>query len=86
MTIKDILAKGRPTLSFEVFPPKSEDKYETVEMAAGEIAKLRPDFMQTKIVIACKAIRVFYTILRTGCDYDQEKMRDDIRRSVCTAV
>lgn len=42
--------------------------------------------MQTKIVIACKAIRVFYTILRTGCDYDQEKMRDDIRRSVCTAV
>jgi methylenetetrahydrofolate reductase (NADPH) len=45
MKIKDILAKGRPTLSFEVFPPKSEDKYETVEMAAGEIAKLRPDFM-----------------------------------------
>lgn len=45
MKIKDILGQGRPTLSFEVFPPKTEDKYESVEQAAVEIAKLSPAFM-----------------------------------------
>ena len=45
MKIRDILAQGRPTLSFEVFPPKTEDKYEPVEQAAMEIAKLKPAFM-----------------------------------------
>lgn len=45
MKIKDILAQGKPTLSFEVFPPKTEDKYESVETAALEIAKLKPAFM-----------------------------------------
>ena len=45
MKIKDILGQGRPTLSFEVFPPKTQDNYETVEKAAREIAGLRPAFM-----------------------------------------
>lgn len=36
MRIKDILAKGEPTLSFEVFPPKAEDKYDLVEEAAAK--------------------------------------------------
>ena len=45
MKIREILAQGKPTLSFEVFPPKTEDNYETVEAAAREIAKLSPDFM-----------------------------------------
>ncbi|MBS6644804.1 MAG: methylenetetrahydrofolate reductase [NAD(P)H] [Clostridiaceae bacterium] len=45
MKIKDILGQGKPTLSFEVFPPKTEDKYESVEKAALEIAKLSPAFM-----------------------------------------
>ena len=45
MKIRDILAKGEPTLSFEVFPPKTEDKYESVEHAALEIGKLKPAFM-----------------------------------------
>ncbi|MDO5348623.1 MAG: methylenetetrahydrofolate reductase [NAD(P)H] [Lachnospiraceae bacterium] len=45
MKIRDILAKGEPTLSFEVFPPKTEDKYDSVEKAASEIAKLKPSFM-----------------------------------------
>ena len=45
MKIREILEQGRPTLSFEVFPPKTEDKYETVEQAAKEIARLSPDFM-----------------------------------------
>ncbi len=38
MKIKEILGKGCPTLSFEVFPPKTEDKFEGVEQAALAIA------------------------------------------------
>lgn len=45
MKIKDILGQGKPTLSFEVFPPKTEDRYDSVEQAAAEIAKLAPAFM-----------------------------------------
>lgn len=45
MKIRDILAQGRPTLSFEVFPPKTEDKFDSVERAAMEIARLKPAFM-----------------------------------------
>ncbi len=45
MKIRDILASGKPTLSFEVFPPKTEDAYGSVEKAASEIAKLKPSFM-----------------------------------------
>lgn len=45
MKIKDILAQGKPTLSFEVFPPKTEANYESVDKAAREIAKLKPSFM-----------------------------------------
>ncbi len=45
MKIRDILAEGKPTLSFEVFPPKTQDKFETVERAAEEIAGLHPAFM-----------------------------------------
>lgn len=45
MKIKDILARQRPVLSFEVFPPKTKDKYESVEKAAVRIAGLKPAFM-----------------------------------------
>lgn len=45
MKIREILAQEKPVLSFEVFPPKVEDKYESVERAASEIAKLSPSFM-----------------------------------------
>lgn len=45
MKISELLAKKEPTLSFEVFPPKTTDKYETVKVAAEKIAKLNPDFM-----------------------------------------
>jgi len=45
LKIRDILAEDKPTLSFEVFPPKTEDAYETVEKAAKEIAGLKPSFM-----------------------------------------
>ena len=36
--------------------------------------------MQAKIAVACKAIRIFYTILKTGCEFDAEKLRRDIIR------
>lgn len=45
MKIREILAQGRPTISFEVFPPKKEADYQSVEAAALKIAGLRPDFM-----------------------------------------
>lgn len=36
--------------------------------------------MQERIAVACKAIRVFYVILQTGYDFDEEKfMKDRIR-------
>lgn len=36
--------------------------------------------MQSKIAVACKAIRVFFVILQTGCDFDEERFRKDIIR------
>jgi methylenetetrahydrofolate reductase (NADPH) len=45
MKISEILKKNEPTLSFEVFPPKTSDKFDTVEAAADQIADLRPHFM-----------------------------------------
>lgn len=45
MKIKEILEKKEVTLSFEVFPPKTEDKMDVVIKATEEIAKLSPDFM-----------------------------------------
>ena len=45
MKIIDILNQDRPTLSFEVFPPKTGDTYDSVARATQEIAALRPDFM-----------------------------------------
>ncbi|MGN0159388.1 MAG: methylenetetrahydrofolate reductase [NAD(P)H] [Brotaphodocola sp.] len=45
MKIRDILATGQPTLSFEVFPPKTIDNYASIEQAVLEIAKLHPSFM-----------------------------------------
>lgn len=45
MKIRDILGQGRPTISFEVFPPKTAENYEAVKEAALEIAALKPAFM-----------------------------------------
>ena len=36
--------------------------------------------MQSLIVIACKILRVIYTILKTGATYDPQKMLKDIKR------
>ncbi|MBQ8658536.1 MAG: methylenetetrahydrofolate reductase [Clostridia bacterium] len=45
MKIKDLLAKETLSLSFEVFPPKTETGFDSVKTATEEIAKLRPSFM-----------------------------------------
>ena len=45
MRIIDILNEKDVTLSFEVFPPKTEAGFLTVEQATEQIAALRPDFM-----------------------------------------
>lgn len=36
--------------------------------------------MQSKIAVACKAIRVFYMILKTGSEFDEDRFRSDIVR------
>lgn len=36
--------------------------------------------MQSLIAVACKAIRVFYVILKTGVSYDADRLVTDIRR------
>lgn len=45
MKIIDILNQDKLTLSFEVFPPKTESSFESVKTATQEIAKLSPAYM-----------------------------------------
>ncbi len=45
MRIIDLLKKDTLSLSFEVFPPKSETSFDSVKTATEEIAKLKPSFM-----------------------------------------
>lgn len=45
MKISDILKRDKPTLSFEVYPPKTDELFPKVEAATLEIAGLKPDFM-----------------------------------------
>ena len=45
MKITELLKKEALSLSFEVFPPKTEMSFESVKAATGEIARLRPAFM-----------------------------------------
>ena len=45
MKIIDIIHEKDTTLSFEVFPPKTSDRLETVSEATSKIAALHPDFM-----------------------------------------
>ncbi|MBQ9766310.1 MAG: methylenetetrahydrofolate reductase [Lachnospiraceae bacterium] len=45
MKLTEIINNKKPTLSFEVFPPKTDSVFETVKVATEEIAKLKPAFM-----------------------------------------
>ncbi len=45
MKISEILRNEALSVSFEVFPPKTETSFDSVKTATEEIAKLRPAFM-----------------------------------------
>ena len=45
MKVTELLTKEKLTVSFEVFPPKTESSFDSVETAIEEIAKLSPSFM-----------------------------------------
>lgn len=45
MKIIDIISGNKPCLSFEVFPPKTSDKFDSVLSAATKIAALKPSYM-----------------------------------------
>lgn len=45
MKIIDTLKNGKPTLSFEVFPPKTTDNFDSVKLAVKDIATLSPAFI-----------------------------------------
>ena len=45
MKIIDIIKAEKPSLSFEVFPPKTSDNFESVKKATEEIALLKPSYM-----------------------------------------
>ena len=45
MKLTDIISGSRPSLSFEVFPPKSNDKYLSIKAATEEIASISPSYM-----------------------------------------
>ena len=45
MKVIDIIKGNKPSLSFEVFPPKTTDKFESVKEATEAIASLNPSFM-----------------------------------------
>ncbi len=45
MKLIDIITGERPSLSFEVFPPKTWDTYDSIKSATEEIAQLYPSYM-----------------------------------------
>lgn len=45
MKLSEHYKKNKPSLSFEVFPPKTQDVYDSVKFATEEIAKLNPSYM-----------------------------------------
>ncbi|MGN0370405.1 MAG: methylenetetrahydrofolate reductase [NAD(P)H] [Butyrivibrio sp.] len=45
MKVSEIIKSNKVTLSFEVFPPKTDANYESVEQAAFGVAALKPGFM-----------------------------------------
>ena len=45
MKISSLLQQKKVTLSFEVFPPKKQDDFDSVRQSAAELVSLHPDFM-----------------------------------------
>ncbi len=70
MKISEIIKKETPSLSFEVFPPKNSESYESIKSSALEIAKLNPDFMSVTYgaggTTGSYTIDIAESIVRTG--------------------
>ena len=60
MKLSQILGKDKITLSFEVFPPKTEANYEAVKKAALDVAALNPSYMSVPTVRAEAPERIQY--------------------------
>ena len=45
MQIRNLLASGRPTFSFEFFPPKSDEAVAQLERTIAELSQLSPTFV-----------------------------------------
>jgi len=45
MHIKDFLARGRPTFSFEFFPPKTDDAAKQLDQTIADLRELSPSFV-----------------------------------------
>ena len=45
MKLSELFKSEKLSLSFEVFPPKSDTSFDSVKIATEEIAKLKPSFM-----------------------------------------
>ena len=45
MKLTEIINGSKPSLSFEVFPPKTSDAFDSVKVATEKIAKLNPSYM-----------------------------------------
>src|SRR5579864_2005009 len=45
MQIKDLLSRGRPTFSFEFFPPKTEEAARQLEQTIAQLRELKPTFV-----------------------------------------
>src|SRR2546428_2939152 len=45
MQIKDFLARGRPTFSFEFFPPRTEEAARQLEQTIAQLRELKPTFV-----------------------------------------
>src|ERR1700712_4124003 len=45
MLIRDLLASGAPSISFEFFPPKSDEAAAQLERTISELAELSPSFV-----------------------------------------
>jgi methylenetetrahydrofolate reductase (NADPH) len=45
MQIRELLARGRPTFSFEFFPPKTEEAARQLEQTIADLRELKPSFV-----------------------------------------
>lgn len=75
MKITELLKTKPAVLSFEVFPPKTNDKFEAISHAIAEIAALNPDFMS-----------VTYGAGGGTSQYTVDITRDIVRNKNVTAV